>query len=295
MVAYVANCTEGMLAVQTAVAMMEGQCAVQYINGEKEKAVATMEGTLRNAWETLKDWIRRAYAAIKKFLKKAWNKMKGYVNVFKAMVTKYAYVLKGKVPSGVKVQWVEIVMISSKHEHIIGGLSQGLVEKLTGEKDERKYAIEDNKNFHKLIESAFFPNGRAPEEVPLTSEILKEAVKVADDGFDKVYSQAFGLGEATERQILKNIQEASDELHDEADKRKSDSAQNKGHNLANKTARLTTNVVRDYCQMVNTAASAKVRYSIKACRAAIRAQAQNSSATYGLESTDFSAVMGEIL
>jgi hypothetical protein len=48
--------------------------------------------------------------------------------------------------------------------------------------------------------------------------------------------------------------------------------------------------------MVNTAASLQVRLAVKACRKAIRHQAEASSATYGMESsTDFSAVMGEIL
>ena len=312
MVAYVASCTEGMLAVQTAVAMMEGECAVQYIRGEREKATATMEGVLRNAWETLKDWVRRAYAAIKKFLKKAWNKMKGYVNVFKAMVTKYAYVLKSNVPNDLKVDWVYVNMQGGAKAYA------DAIKELEHEFDDSKpdAAAGDksvnNQAFHAKLEEGFFGGnkkggpsatgsgateyGRFVQEVDW-KDVAKDAIRIADDGFDKAYSEAFKIGELTERDIVKEINREAGDLRDENDDtNKNDDTQHSTRSRAiNSYVRRKTNLTRTYVSMVNTAASLQVRVAVKACRKAIRAQAQNSSATYGIESTDFSAVMGEIL
>lgn len=283
MVSYVAGCVEGMLAVEAATAMMEGRCAVQYIQGQKEEATATMEGVLRNAWETLKEWVKKAYEAVKKFLKKAWNKMKGYVNVFKAMVTKYNYVLKGKSGS-FKVDWVKIDMYKGAD----------VVRAAASLTSTDRNDVTGNKDYHEQLENAFFPEGRQPKPVAWGS-VASEAIKVADDGFDKVYSEAFDLGEKTERDSLKAIQEAERTGQKAVDKIKNEERQSEAQGTLNKRVRLTTNVVRTYATMVNTAASLKVRLAVKACRKAIRNQAENSSATYGAESSDFSAVMAELL
>lgn len=288
MVGYVAGCTEAMLAVQTAVATMEGRCAVQYVRGETEQATATMEGVIRNAWETLKEWVKKAYAAIKKFLKKAWNKMKGYINVFKAMVTKYNYILKGKVDGNLKIDWVDISMEKGA----------AVAKKALDDIDHADNALksyDNNKEFHDALEKAFFgEKGRTPYEAKWKDKGA-EAIRVADDGFDKVYSEAFKLGEMTERETLKDINEATQKSLDQNEKLKSEDTRNERNNSVNSKARRKTNVMRTYSAMVNTAASLKVRLAVKACRKAIRNQAENSSATFGVESTDFSAVMGEIL
>jgi hypothetical protein len=211
--------------------------------------------------------------------------MKGYCNVFKAMVTKYNYVLKGKVPSGVKVDWVEINMAGGQNavKKAIQRIAKGTNEKV------------GNVNFHEELENGFFPEGRQPKEETLTQAILSEAIKIADDGFDKVYSEAFSLGEQTERESLKAMNEAASKEQDKIDDMRDGDRKDKLELGLNKRVRLATNVMRTYSAMVNTAASLKVRLAVKACRKAIREQAQNSSATFGVESTDFSAVMGEIL
>jgi len=310
MVAYVGSCIEGMLAVDTAVALMEGRCAVQYVQGNTEEAKATMEGVLRNAWETLKEWVRKAYRAIKKFIKKAWNKMKGYVNVFRGMVTKYNYILKGKVNGNLMVDWVEVNMAGG-HQAFENALTE-IDNAYRGKNSTPTTSL--NKNFHDQLEAGFFPDRKAPTAAQTAanqpgdsygrfvrerkwSEVGRDCIRVADDGFDKAYSEAFKIGELTERDIIKDINDEGDERMDKNDdSSKSDKAKDKTERNINAFVRRKTNVVRTYTQMVNSAASLQVRLAVKACRKAIRHQAENSSATYGIESTtDFSAVMGEIL
>jgi hypothetical protein len=124
--------------------------------------------------------------------------------------------------------------------------------------------------------------------------------RIADDGFDKAYSEAFKLGELTERDLIKEINRIkSDKLDKNDDRDASDTSKDTREREINAWARRRTNLCRAYTAMVNTAASFQVRLAVKACRKVIKAQAKrgtsdNSSATFGVES-DFSAVMAEIL
>jgi hypothetical protein len=206
------------------------------------------------------------------------------------MVTKYSHVLKGNIPD-IEVQWLKINMTTVKLDKYLEKKRAGIDNDIAG----KKVAIPGNKNFHKEMEEEFFPDGRVAKDTKLTGEILKEAVRVADDGFDKVYSEAFKLGENTDRDALKALNEEANTDQNRIDKKRDGAAKDREQSSLNQRVRRVTNISRTFASMVNTAASLKVRLSVKVCRKVIRAQAENSSATYGLESSDFSAVMGEIL
>ena len=108
MVGYTSECITGMVAIEAALATVEGRCAVDYLRATTETArveiKATMEGAISRAWESLKDFIMRAWKAIKKFLQKAWNRIKAAASTIKAMLTKYEKVLRDW-KGNVKVTW----------------------------------------------------------------------------------------------------------------------------------------------------------------------------------------------
>lgn len=282
-VGYVADCTEGMIAIEAAMAMIEGECALKYATATDESvkasAKATMEGAINDAWETLKAWAKKAYAAIKKFIKKVWSKMKGYLNVFKAMVTKYSSVLKGKKIKGKIFSWVKVDMAGGAAA--LNKAMKDIDSMVKAEKDGGDTRpLAGNKGFQKELEEGFFPNPerRTPKEVEWT-DISSEAIRTADDGFDKVYQQAFKLADTNEKDMIKDLKDAK----------------GAGTKLGTKKTRMKVALTRAYATMVNTAASIQFKQSVAACRKAIRTQAESSSATFGVESSQFSDMLGEIL
>ena len=180
MVEYVGSCTEGMIAVEAALAMAEGQSVAKYLTATDESTKAelktAMEGVLANAWDKLKDYAERAYEAIKKFIKKVWAKMKGYANVVKAMMTKYGKVIGSKDTSGLQVSWTEIKLTSAFGKEIEG--------KALSAFDSTLGDHSDNANYKKFIEHMLYPDGTEAKTVSFTGNVKTTAIKVADGGFD---------------------------------------------------------------------------------------------------------------
>ena len=108
------ECMVGIVAVEAAIATMEGQTAVAIMKTndsyEKQRLVSTYEGFISDAWEKIKEWIRKAYETVKRWLQKVWNKIKQGADMVKAFFTKYGSVLREKDTSGLEVKWCEITL-----------------------------------------------------------------------------------------------------------------------------------------------------------------------------------------
>lgn len=294
MVEYVGSCTEGMIAVEAALAMAEGRSVAKYLTATDESAKAelktAMEGVLADAWDKIKDYAERAYEAIKKFIKKVWNKMKGYYGVVKAMMTKYGKVIGSKDTSGLKVSWVKVTLTSdfaSEIERKANAiLSQG-VENASGGSD--------NANYKDLIRQKLYQGGddEAHPEA-FTGDIKKQAIRVADGGFDWMYMDLFKLCDKSERDIIKRLNDAKKQKIRATDSgTASDEDKQNSKDYINRCSRQAIQLIRMASVMAHTAANTLYSQSVRACRKAIRYNAGDKSASE--ESTDFSALMATVL
>jgi len=299
MIEYVAGCTEGMVALEAAVAMAEGRCAVKYVtateSAAKEEATATMEGVLANAWDALKEMAEKAWEAIKKFIKKAWNKMKGYYNVVKAFFGKYGAVIKGKNVNP-EISWTEIDLSQGVN------IATRLVDNLpaASDKDDEFYTShstgsgsnQSNQEYYDEIHGAFFPDGEDAKKSNWKAH-KEQAIKVADQGLDSIYQGMFKLGDKSERDIISDIKRQAKEDTDRV--KGSDQKKESYRGRASKRTRVAIYIVRTMASMGHRAATRLYNQSVKACRAVIRTEAETSSATYGAESASLDSFMSEIL
>ena len=293
MVEYVGSCTEGMIAVEAALAMTEGRNAVKYLTATDESAKAevqaAMEGVLGDVWDKLKEYAERAYEAIKKFLKKVWAKMKGYANVVKAMVTKYGKVIGSKDTSGLKVSWVNVTLSNS-----YGSKLREYAKLAMGSKGNDSVKETANTAYKDELKNILYKGGDTEAHtVAFSGEIKSQAIKVADEGFDWLYKDLFNLTESSERDIIKMINEQKKTINKGIDK--DDSVEDKSYakGKVNRRCRDAIAIVRMGSVMGHAAATKLYQQSVTACRKAIRYNAGDKGAS--VESTDFSALMGEIL
>ena len=294
MVEYVGSCTEGMIAVEAALAMAEGRSVAKYLTATDESAkaelVTAMEGVLADAWDKIKDYAERAYEAIKKFLKKVWNKMKGYYGVVKAMMTKYGKVIGSKDTSGLRVSWVKVTLNSGFANEIEnkanGILSQGAAGGANGS---------DNANYKDTLRNILYQGGddEAHPEA-FTGDIKKQAIRVADGGFDWMYMDMFKLCDKSERDIIKRLNDAKKQNIRNVDaSQDTDENKQNSKDAINRHTRQAIQLIRMASVMAHTAANTLYSQSVRACRKAIRYNAGDRSASE--ESTDFSALMATIL
>jgi hypothetical protein len=303
MVSYVADCTESMVALEAAVAMAEGRCAVKYLTATeesaKDEAKATMEGVLADAWDSIKELAEKAWKAIKAFIQKAWNKMKGFANVVKAFFTKYSSVIKGKNVNP-KVKWVDVNLsegLKTATELVdqimridptdAEGAFFGSTPNSSG-----KGSIGSNSGNNDDIYNAFFPAGPEGHGVPYETEwnkVKPTAIKIADQGVSATYQGMFKLGDKSERDIINDIkrrsQEASKNMEDEG---------NRGRQA--KKVRVAVRVIRQMATVGNQAASTLYKNSVAACRKVIREEATTKESYLPTgESSSLDAFMSEIL
>lgn len=292
MVEYVGSCTEGMIAVEAALAMAEGRSVAKYLTATDESAkaelVTAMEGVLADAWDKIKDYAERAYEAIKKFLKKVWNKMKGYYNVVKAMMTKYGSVLKSKSTTGLKISWVNVNINAGFASHVTSFVNTIL-------ENGSESLNTSNKSFKESLQNILYEKGDMEAHQVEFDSKKTIAIKTADEGFDWLYQNLFKLTDNTERDIIKKINDAKKDTKKDIEDMKdvSDENKDKMNDHLNRRCRDAISVVRLAAVMGNAAATKMYQQSVSACRKAIRYQAGDKSASE--ESTDFSALMATIL
>ena len=301
---YVGGCMESMVALQGAVAVAEGRCAVKYMTAADESAKqevsATMEGVIRNAWETLKEWVEKAYEAIKRFLKKAWNKMKAYFNIARGMIGKYRDVLKsGDRTRGCQVDWAKIDIGAGLQDvhGILNGIN-GLAHSVNNNStDYSQWAGEAVK---KRICKAIYGNENGPQVTHNNdfNSLKGEILKVIEDGVDNLYQGFFKIGDSTERDVIKQINDGAKVMKNNIDDMQgaSDNAKEAGIKIVNIVARAKTNAVRFIAQEGHKAATLKYRLAVKACRKAIKYQhGVREGFTAGVESTSLDQFMAEIM
>ena len=286
------ECMVGIVAVEAAIATMEGQTAVAIMKTndsyEKQRLVSTYEGFISDAWEKIKEWIRKAYETVKRWLQKVWNKIKQGADMVKAFFTKYGSVLREKDTSGLEVKWCEITLDGANSvikaemsdlntaetdiKRIISANAD--VDSIT---DNVKAKIARTHDFREMCISAIYtgPKGQEAEDKEFVGAIKNQALEAADIGStQKLVSEYMKLGDDGNNDAIKYINEMMKENNKNNKTTGSDAKDI--HNTTNILRTLTNQILRAKLQVYNIAATTTLEaakrlrsQSIAACRKAI--------------------------
>ena len=303
---FTGECLTGMVAIEAALATVEGRCAVDYMRATTESAKAevkaTMEGAVADAWETLKRYVRKAWKAITEFLRKVWNKIKAKTATIKAMITKYEKVLRDS-KANPKISWAQFdfAKMMQARDEFLKALDDGYESVKNSTADEQ---IEDQvgnklKNYHthNPLKVALWGNQNGPDYQQVSwNEKKSEAIAVADGKVEKIVQDYMNLGEKNEREMLNELKEAESDARDDKDDAKTKGKKNKAGNLG-RVLRAKIMVCQQAATLLTSGAQAYRNQCVAACRKAI-------AATHGVKegyepttesSSDFSSIMAEMI
>jgi len=293
---YTGECFYNMMACEAALAMVEGRCAVKYVTATtesaKEEATATMEVSFRGAWEKIKEYAERAWEAIKKFIMAVWKKIKGYAALVKNFFKSNAQAIKQKKLTGLMVQWCKVDVAA------VQKCTDSWVTKL---KADQAHAGNDTFDI-KLINDDFWKDlnvqvyGRDTGYTPVATraeQVISDAIRCADMGEDKYFQSFLKLGQKKAQDFEKATKQKIDDKDKEIDEA-GDSEKGKSLKKLRDCFRAQLNVIKYGTTALRQAVSHMYSQSVKACRAAIRYQAGDRSAS-AKESYDFSSVLSEIM
>jgi len=292
---YMGECFYNMMACEAALAMVEGRCAVKYVTATtesaKEEATAAMEASFRGAWEKIKEYAERAWEAVKKFIMAVWKKVKGYAALVKNFFKTNAQAIKQARLNGLRVQWCDI-NIQNVMSCTFRWANTQTEQYLTNGN-----AAELNRDFWDDLNTQVYGHetGYTPTATPVTSAIITAAIKCADMGEDKYFKSFLQLGQqkATEygkasKSIVDRMNRAIDDEPDE------DSENAAAAKFLRDTFKARLGIIKHGTTVLREAVSHMYSQSVKACRAAIRYQSGDRSAS-ARESYNFSSVLSEIM
>ena len=306
---YTGECFYQMMACEAAMYAVEGRCSVNYMaattESAKAEAVAAMESSISGAVNKIKELASRAWEAVKKFIKKVWQKIKGFAATLRNAFKKFSESIDMSKLGGLQVKWQDITpegaydAASKAVNKIIPITMNAHREGGFKDTDLNKDVLDE---FRENLGKNVYGNDGVynPKTVAATPDVIKQAIRIADLGYDKYFNNFLKLGEKSyqdsQKEIKKYMSDNQDKISDYEDKTdESSKKETAAMKIEQRSLRIQLQVVQEGTNACKTAIQQMFSLAVKACRAAVRYSHGDHTATTKESYTNFDETLARIL